>query len=90
VRRVVLRGDSNALGFGWSRRLGERAEVLRVARERNRQKDCNRSSREYLFEIHLSLPDLQIPATGKLRRFRPMWPVVALTHKANRCGMRNV
>ena len=37
-----------------------------------------------------SLPDLQIPATGKLRRFRPMWPVVPLTDKANRCGMRNV
>ena len=50
VRRVVLRGDSNALGFGWSRRLGERAEVLRVAREPNRQKDCNRSSCEYLFK----------------------------------------
>src|ERR1700692_1758702 len=40
--------------------------------------------------MHSSLPDLQIPATGKLRRFRPTWPVVALTDKANRRGMRNV
>src|SRR5258708_10555398 len=32
----------------------------------------------------------KFPRLGKLRRFRPMWPVVALTDKANRCGMRNV
>jgi len=38
---VGVRGDSNALGFNWSRRLSERAEVLRITRERSRQKDCN-------------------------------------------------
>jgi hypothetical protein len=83
---VVLTRFHSKSGY----RICERAEVLRVARERNRQKDCNRSSCEYLFQIHSSLPDLQIPAAGKLRRFRPMRPVVALTDKANGCGVRNV
>jgi hypothetical protein len=64
MRRVVLRADSYARRFGYRETLGECAEVLRFAREANRQEDSNRRSSKDLFQAHYISP--RSPITSSL------------------------
>src|SRR6266478_109487 len=69
MRRVVLWSNSHANRSGRLRTLGECVEVLRFAREADRQKDRKRRSNEGFFQAHSISP--KAPITSSLRNWFP-------------------